>query len=97
MNVGATDVLVHARLMIGRKYTFNKNGDILLEKQWANISNAFPLQTIVKNITVYEENFTIFKNINSVFPLNTRCFMLGQPCYGAMGEVINTLLLKVFF
>ncbi|KAB0798453.1 hypothetical protein PPYR_09446 [Photinus pyralis] len=90
INVGKTEMLVHVKLLTGRKYIFKNNKCIALEKQWTNVASAYPLQTVVHNIRVYEEKFASYNNIEDLFPVGSQCFMLGHPCYGALGEVIDS-------
>ncbi|XP_018322001.1 5'-3' exoribonuclease 1 isoform X2 [Agrilus planipennis] len=90
INVGETQVLVHVRVMIGRKYAFTPQGRVNLEKQWAVIESAYPLQAVVQNIAVYEKKYEMYKSIGNIFSVGTKCFMLGQPYYGAVGEVLES-------
>ncbi|KAK4879546.1 hypothetical protein RN001_007692 [Aquatica leii] len=88
--VGATEVLVHVKVLTGQKYVFVQLGRITLEKQYSKFTSVYPLQTVVKNIPVHTESFTTYTNIEEVFPLGSHCFMLGQPCYGVLGEVMDS-------
>nr|CAD7567932.1 unnamed protein product [Timema californicum] len=78
VDIGETHILVHAMNMIGRKYTFGPTGKITLEKQ-----------ATVKDITVHDQTFVQYKSLEEVFKIGTVCFMLANPHYGAMGEVID--------
>ncbi|XP_046595171.1 5'-3' exoribonuclease 1 isoform X1 [Neodiprion lecontei] len=87
IDVGETDVLVHACLMTGRRYIFGTQGKLSLEKQWSDVPSAFALQATVGDIAVHDSSFVQYKNIGEVFTPKSICFMLGHPHYGAMGEV----------
>ena len=47
------------------------------------------LQAIVKDILVEDKQFKIYSTVEELFPPNTTVFMLGQPHYGAQGQVIK--------
>ncbi|KAK9681238.1 Xrn1 helical domain [Popillia japonica] len=87
IEVGKTDVLIHVKVLIGRRYMFTRQGRVTLEKQWAPITTAYPFQVIVRDITVHDEKYSTFRDLESIFPPGSTCFMLGQPHYGSMGEV----------
>nr|CAD7397262.1 unnamed protein product [Timema poppensis] len=89
VDIGETHILVHAMNMIGRKYTFGPTGKITLEKQWVNLPAPYALQATVKDITVHDQTFVQYKSLEEVFKIGTVCFMLANPHYGAMGEVID--------
>nr|CAD7460816.1 unnamed protein product [Timema tahoe] len=89
VDIGETHILVHAMNMIGRKYAFGPTGKITLEKQWVNLPAPYALQATVKDITVHDQTFVQYKSLEEVFPIGTVCFMLANPHYGAMGEVID--------
>lgn len=96
--MGETEVLVHVKVLIGRRYMFSKQGRVTLEKQWAQVTSAYPLQIIVRDITVHDEKYSTYRDLESIFPTGSNCFMLGHPYYGCMGEVCycfiyNTLAL----
>lgn len=93
--MGETDVLIHVKILIGRKYAFTKQGRVTLEKQWAQIGTAYPYQSIVRDISVHDEHYTTFRDIEDVFPIGSTCFMLGHPYYGCTGEVF--IAVKYFF
>ncbi|GJQ70278.1 putative 5'-3' exoribonuclease [Trypoxylus dichotomus] len=87
IEVGEINILIHAKVLSGRRYMFSRQGRVTLEKQWAPVTTAYPLQVIVRDIAVHDENHTTFRDLESVFPRGSNCFMLGQPYYGCMGEV----------
>lgn len=89
IEVGKTEVLVHVKVMTGRKYVFTPHGRATLEKQFATVQSNYPLQTIVKDIAVHDHYHSTFQDISTVFPPGSSCFMLGHPHYGAMGEILQ--------
>ncbi|KAF5297711.1 hypothetical protein FQA39_LY12042 [Lamprigera yunnana] len=90
VEVGITETLVYVNVMVGRKYIFSNMGRVTLEKQFSEICSIYPLQTIVKGINIHEESYKDYKNIESVYPIGSYCFMLGQPGYGGLGEVLDS-------
>ena len=90
VEIGDVSILVHALPMSGRKYVMGAGkGRITLEKQWHNISQPFALQAIVKDILVEDPGLKTYCTVEELFPTGTQAFMLGQPHYGAQGEVIK--------
>jgi len=88
--VGEVTILVHALPMSGRKFVMGADKSrITLEKQWHNISQPYALQAIVKDILVEDKQFRMYTTVEELFPPNTTAFMLGQPHYGAQGQVIK--------
>ncbi|XP_076757497.1 5'-3' exoribonuclease pacman isoform X2 [Xylocopa sonorina] len=87
VEVGETKYLVHAQLLVGKKYIFGSHGNMHVEKQWADSQTAYAYQTIVKDITVHPNNIRIYNSVDDIFKPGTVCFMLGHPYYGSMGKV----------
>ncbi|KAI4897691.1 hypothetical protein NFI96_015716 [Prochilodus magdalenae] len=85
--INETDIVLYAQLLTGRKYVISQNGSVLLEKQWAKQILPFPYQTIVKDIKAFDSSLARFKTLEELFPLASAVFMVGNPYYGAMGEV----------
>ncbi|KAF7403530.1 hypothetical protein HZH68_006324 [Vespula germanica] len=90
IDVGKTNILVHAQPLIGSKYIFAAQGKLSLEKQWQEVPTFYAYQTIVKDISTYCINALLYKTIDEIFVPGNNCFMLGHPHYGAMGEVIGS-------
>lgn len=86
--MGDTDILLHVKLLVGEKYSYLPTGRISLEKHWANVEMAYPVQAVIQDLVVYEGAKRTFDTIQDVFPLGSKCFMLANPHYGSMGEVI---------
>lgn len=87
--VGDVDILVFCKTLTGRKYTCTSRGRITLEKQWAELSVPFALQSIVKDITEKSLHFEEFKAVEELFPVGKTCFMIGNPHYGCCGTVAD--------
>ncbi|XP_050991492.1 5'-3' exoribonuclease 1 isoform X2 [Labeo rohita] len=85
--INETDVVVYAQLLTGRKYVIGQSGKVHLEKQFAKQVLPFPYQTIVKDIKAFDSSSARFKTLEELFPLGTVVFMVGNPYYGAMGDV----------
>lgn len=87
IDFGETQVLVHVRLMTGRKYTIASNVEINLDKQFSPVISSFPLQGVVLNIEAYDEAYFTFKEVTEIFPTGSTCFSLTNPSYGSQGTV----------
>ncbi|XP_030607543.1 5'-3' exoribonuclease 1 isoform X2 [Archocentrus centrarchus] len=85
--VNETLVVLYGQLLIGRKYIPKANGVVELEKQWAKQVLPFAYQTVVKDIKAFYSSLACFKSLDELFPPTTTVFMVGNPYYGAMGEV----------
>ncbi|XP_070775149.1 5'-3' exoribonuclease 1 isoform X1 [Enoplosus armatus] len=85
--VNETAVVLYGQLLTGRKYVPKANGVVELEKQWAKQVLPFAYQTVVKDIKAFYSSLTTFKSLDELFPPATTVFMVGNPYYGAMGEV----------
>uniref|UniRef100_A0A8C1Q5Z7 5'-3' exoribonuclease 1 n=1 Tax=Cyprinus carpio TaxID=7962 RepID=A0A8C1Q5Z7_CYPCA len=85
--INETDVVVYAQLLTGRKYVIGQNGKVHLEKQFAKQVLPYPYQTIVKDIKAFDSSLARFKTLEELFPPGTFVFMVGNPYYGAMGDV----------
>uniref|UniRef100_A0AAR2L3P3 5'-3' exoribonuclease 1 n=1 Tax=Pygocentrus nattereri TaxID=42514 RepID=A0AAR2L3P3_PYGNA len=85
--INETDILLYAQQLTGRKYVISQNGSVHLEKQWAKQILPFPYQVIVKDIKAFDSSLSRFKTLEELFPVTSTVFMVGNPYYGAMGEV----------
>uniref|UniRef100_A0A673CEE9 5'-3' exoribonuclease 1 n=1 Tax=Sphaeramia orbicularis TaxID=375764 RepID=A0A673CEE9_9TELE len=85
--VNECEVLLYGQLLTGRKYVPKANGVVELEKQWAKQVLPFAHQTVVKDIKAFYSSLTCFTSLDELFPQTTTVFMVGNPYYGAMGEV----------
>ncbi|RZC39325.1 5'-3' exoribonuclease 1 like, partial [Asbolus verrucosus] len=89
IDFGKTEVLVHVKMMTGRKYVFTSNRRVNLEKQFSTVVSHFPLQSIVLDINVHDECYTTFEDISDVFPVGSSCFSLTNPFYGSQGTIVD--------
>lgn len=89
IDIGRTECLLHVKEMTGRKYTFSQHGRITLQKQFAELQSHYPLQTVVRDLHVYDQYGSTYHDIAQIFPPGASCFMLGHPHYGAMGEILE--------
>uniref|UniRef100_A0A674P3Q4 5'-3' exoribonuclease 1 n=1 Tax=Takifugu rubripes TaxID=31033 RepID=A0A674P3Q4_TAKRU len=85
--VNETAVLLYGQLLTGRKYVPKANGIVEIEKQWAKQVLPFAYQTVVKDIKAIYSSLPCYKSLDELFPPTTTVFMVGNPYYGAMGEV----------
>ncbi|KAL0965964.1 hypothetical protein UPYG_G00288750 [Umbra pygmaea] len=85
--INETTVVLYAQLLTGKKYVPAPNGQVHLEKQWAKQVLPFAYQTIVKELKAFDSSSSHFKTLGDLFPPTTTVFMVGNPYYGAMGEV----------
>lgn len=92
IEIGETNIVLHVYPLTGRKYITGFQGKITLEKQWSTIPMLCPLQTVVKDIDAHVSNYHQYKTIREVYPKGSRCFVIGQPHYGAMAEVLDSSL-----
>ncbi|MCL4120730.1 UNVERIFIED_CONTAM: hypothetical protein GTU68_021680, partial [Idotea baltica] len=76
-------------MMSGRTYVAGHDGKITLEKQWSEIDQPFPLETLVRDITVHDPGYKQYKTVQEFFETGSKVFMLGNFLYGTMGEVIE--------
>uniref|UniRef100_A0AAX7V7U9 5'-3' exoribonuclease 1 n=1 Tax=Astatotilapia calliptera TaxID=8154 RepID=A0AAX7V7U9_ASTCA len=85
--INETEVVLYGQLLTGRKYVPKANGVVELEKQWAKQVLPFAYQAVVKDIKAFCSSLACFKSLDELFPPTTTVFMVGNPYYGAMGEV----------
>uniref|UniRef100_A0A6B2E5W8 5'-3' exoribonuclease 1 n=1 Tax=Phlebotomus kandelakii TaxID=1109342 RepID=A0A6B2E5W8_9DIPT len=90
IEIGETSKLVHVLPIESRDYVFGSQGVMTLKKLWSKVEQAFPLQAIVKDLTVHNHDFMQFKTVDEVFPIGSTIFLLSTPQYGCRGEVIDT-------
>lgn len=57
-------MLVFAVPMTGRKYMFTSSGRVTLEKQWSDIPQPYPIQTLIKVIAFACQHMLGLCNIN---------------------------------
>ena len=94
IEIGESEILVHACPMSGRKYEVGggRGGGarITLEKQWHKTEQLYPLQSVVADIPVHDASFKQNCTVDELFAPDTACFMLAaEPCFGALGRVVK--------
>ncbi|XP_033221729.1 5'-3' exoribonuclease 1 isoform X2 [Belonocnema kinseyi] len=87
VDIGNIHIIVHTRLIVGRKYIFGSQGRLTLEKEWSDVKSTYAHHVILKDITVHDGSFVQYSSATEIFKPKSICFMLGHPHYGAMGEV----------
>ena len=98
IDVGPIDILIHARLIVGRKYIFGPQGKLTLQKVWSDLLSTYASHCVLKDITAHDGTFVQYSNSTEIFKPKSICFMLGHPHYGAMGEVCNfSLICSILF
>nr|XP_015216785.1 PREDICTED: 5'-3' exoribonuclease 1 isoform X1 [Lepisosteus oculatus] len=88
--INETAVLLYGQLMTGRKYVLDQKGGVHLEKQWAKQIIPFAYQTIVQDLKTFDSSVSCFKTLEELFTPGTTVFMLGNPYYGSVGEVLDS-------
>ncbi|XP_015189014.1 PREDICTED: 5'-3' exoribonuclease 1 isoform X2 [Polistes dominula] len=88
IDIGKTNILIHAQPLIGSKYIFAAKEKLSVEKQWQEIPTFYAYQTILKDIPT-NSVVPMYKTIDEIFTPGSTCFMLGHPHYGAMGEIVG--------
>uniref|UniRef100_A0A8C7MTG9 5'-3' exoribonuclease 1 n=1 Tax=Oncorhynchus kisutch TaxID=8019 RepID=A0A8C7MTG9_ONCKI len=91
--VNETAVVLYAQLLTGRKYVPGQSGQVHLEKQWSKQIMPFEdthtthAYLTLLDIKAFDSSSTRFQTLEELFPPTTTVFMVGNPYYGAMGEV----------
>jgi len=93
IEIGETEIVVYACSMSGRRYEMagGNRGRITLEKQWRKDPQPFALQTVVADIPVHNPMFKAYYTVEELFKKGSHAFMLGDPCYGALGVVLDPM------
>nr|XP_045617221.1 5'-3' exoribonuclease 1-like isoform X2 [Procambarus clarkii] len=89
VEIGNTSILVYASPMTGRRYVPTSSGRMSLEKEWSRIVQPYAFQVVVRNIAAHDPGYKQHLTPQEYFLQRTKVFMLGQPHYGCMGEVIE--------
>ncbi|GAB0088576.1 5'-3' exoribonuclease 1 [Sergentomyia squamirostris] len=90
IEIGTTSKLVYVLPIESREYIFGHSGVITLSKKWSRVEQAYPLQAVVKDLTVHNSSFMQFKTVEEIFPVGGTIFLLSTPQYGCVGEVLDT-------
>lgn len=94
IEVGETQVLVCVLPLLNRQYTYGSQGKMTLEKVWSDIRVYYPLQTIVRDLKLYNSDFTQFTNVEDVFKVDSPVFMISTIYYGSLGTVVDPTTVK---
>ncbi|XP_030763279.1 LOW QUALITY PROTEIN: 5'-3' exoribonuclease 1-like [Sitophilus oryzae] len=90
VEVGDVQIVCHVQVMIGRKYVFSPSGRLTLEKQFSENTAVYPLQTVVSEISVFDQHHSTFRDVLDVFSEGSICFTLCNPYYGSQGIVLDS-------
>lgn len=89
VDTGNINLLVYARAMTGRKYIPTADGRLSLEKEWSTVIQAYADHMLIRDIAVQDLGYEQHLSPQEYFSARSKVFMLGQPHYGCMGEVIE--------
>ncbi len=89
--VGEPQIILHVYPLTGRKYVHGIKGKVTLEKQWSTVPMLCPIQTVVKDIAIFDQSFQQYKTVDQIYPKGAKCFLIDNPYYGAMAKVIDYL------
>ncbi|KAK3750242.1 hypothetical protein QZH41_017409 [Actinostola sp. cb2023] len=90
IEVGDIDILIEACPIQGRRFICGAKGQVSLEKEWSTVPKPYAFQSIAKDIFVHEsQSENTIQSIEQLFPINSPCFILAAPHYGAQGEVLE--------
>ena len=87
IDIGATDVVLVTYPITGRKYIPSTFGSVSFEKQWSTTASYAPLQTVVRDISVYDASFMRYTTVDQIFPVGSKCFVLAPSYYGQLAIV----------
>lgn len=93
IQLGPVRILVHVYLVKSREYALGNNGKLVLKTDWDNVKIVYPYQTIVKNLSIHNEQFSMYKSVDEVYKTDTKVFLLSTKYYGCMGKVLDTSML----
>lgn len=93
IQLGPIRTLIHVHLVKSREYALGNNGKLVLKTDWDNVKIVYPFQTIVRNLSVYNDSFNMFKSVDEVYKKDTKVFLLSTKYYGCMGKVLDTSML----
>ncbi|XP_014661777.1 PREDICTED: 5'-3' exoribonuclease 1-like [Priapulus caudatus] len=89
VKIGDTHLLLDVRPISGKKYVCEDDGRVTLEKQWVEKPIPMVYQLCAKDLIVEGPTYKQFKTIDEFYSVGSDCFMLGQPHYGCMGQVLE--------
>lgn len=91
--MGPIKILIHVQLVKAREYALGNNGKLVLKTDWDTVKIVYPYQTIVPNLSVYNDSFSQYKSVDEVYKRYTKVFLLSTKYYGCMGKVLDTSML----
>ncbi|XP_066932891.1 5'-3' exoribonuclease 1-like isoform X3 [Clytia hemisphaerica] len=89
IDIGDCDVLVEAKLLLGKRYFCTKDGSVKLEREYSKNTSFYAAKTVVKNLTVHKSSSREYKTVQSLYPVGSTCFMMASEFYGCAGEVFD--------
>ncbi|XP_066586582.1 5'-3' exoribonuclease 1-like isoform X1 [Prorops nasuta] len=89
INIGRTDILVHAHPLLGMRYIFDTQGLLRREMQWSKELMIYAYQMVLKNVPTPNDNIEHQRTVFDVFSPGCKCFMIDYPYYGSMVEVYD--------
>ena len=91
---GEPEIILHVYPLTGRKYFMGNDGSLTLEKQWSKQPMYCPIQTVVKDLPIYEPNRQKYKTFEEIFTKGIKCFPIDNPFYGSSSVVIECISSK---
>lgn len=91
IDVGEIERLIHVLQATGEEYKFDQKLKIFKKiKTWNKVEAAYPLQCVVSNVRAYRKTLKEELPLFEAFKSGTEVFMITNPFYGALGEVVET-------
>lgn len=94
IQLGPIRTLIHVHLVKAREYAMASNGKLVLKTEWDNVKFVYPYQTIVRNLSIYNKDYSMYKTVDEVYKKDTKVFLLSTKYYGCMGRVLDTSMLS---
>lgn len=95
IDVGDVERVVHVLQATGEEYRFDAKLKVFRKiKTWNKVEAAYPLQCVVSNIRAYRKKMKEELPICDAFKNGTEVFMITNPYYGALGEIVDTNLFE---
>lgn len=91
IDVGEVERIVHVLQATGEEYRFDAKLKVFRKiKTWNKVEAAYPIQCVVSNIRAYRKKMKEELPVCEAFKNGTEVFMITNPYYGALGEVVDT-------
>ncbi|ODM95979.1 5'-3' exoribonuclease 1 [Orchesella cincta] len=92
IRLGNLGVILHGKVMEGRKIRCNNVGNVVIENQWNKLEQPFALKTAIYEERVtemfYMDNDTA-RSYLDLFRKGDQVFYLGDKAFGALGVVVG--------